>query len=175
MKWYNEPSSWHQEGERLLVKSDPKTDFWRKTHDGGIRDSGHFYHRVIGRHFTAEVKLSGRYTSLYDQAGLMIRLDELNWMKCGIEYVNGTQNASVVCTRDWSDWSVIPLPNPPTVWFRACYQATTCEVYYSLDGEKYTMIRQAFLPEARNYQVGLMIASPTGDGFEVEFEGFQVR
>jgi regulation of enolase protein 1 (concanavalin A-like superfamily) len=48
-------------------------------------------------------------------------------------------------------------------------------VYYSLDGEKYTMIRQAFLPEARNYQVGLMIASPTGDGFEVEFEGFQVR
>jgi regulation of enolase protein 1 (concanavalin A-like superfamily) len=55
MKWYNEPSSWHQEGERLLVKSDPKTDFWRKTHDGGIRDSGHFYHRVIGSHFTAEV------------------------------------------------------------------------------------------------------------------------
>jgi len=37
MKWYNEPSSWHQEGERLLVKSDPKTDFWRKTHDGGIQ------------------------------------------------------------------------------------------------------------------------------------------
>lgn len=175
MKWYNEPSSWHQDGEKLLVKSNPKTDFRRKTHDGGIRDSGHFYHHEIGGNFTAEVKLSGRYTSLYDQAGLMVRLDELNWMKCGIEYVDGIQNASVVCTRDWSDWSVIPLPNPPSVWFRACYQAPTCEVYYSLDGEKYTMIRQAFLPEARNHKIGLMIASPTGDGFEVEFEGFQVR
>jgi regulation of enolase protein 1 (concanavalin A-like superfamily) len=174
MEWYNEPQSWRREGERILAKADARTDFWRKTHNGSVQDNGHFYFQTVGGGFRAEVRVAGRYSALYDQAGLMVRVDASNWLKCGIEYVAGTQQASAVLTRDWSDWSVVALSDPPAAWFRAEYRAPTIEVHYSLDGESYTMIRQAYLPESARMQVGLMLACPTGDGFEVVFEGYRL-
>src|SRR5262245_7888603 len=103
MQWYNEPPHWLVDDETIVVRSARKTDFWRKTHYGFIRDSGHFYYQEVQGDFKAEVKVLGEYAALYDQAGLMVRLDEANWVKCGIEFVEGVQHASVVVTRDYSD------------------------------------------------------------------------
>ena len=60
------------------------------------------YETVTGD-FTATVKITGNYAVLYDQAGLMVRESETVWMKCGIEYLEGVQQASAVITRDFSD------------------------------------------------------------------------
>jgi uncharacterized protein len=174
MEWLNEPPAWQGNGNILTVTAGPRTDFWRKTHDGGVRDSGHFYHRTINGDFTAEVKVSGAYGALYDQAGLMIRLNEQTWLKCGIEYLDGVQQASVVVTRDCSDWSVLPLPDPPAIWLRVARHGATVEVRYSLDDATYTLIRQAYLTDAPALQVGPMLAAPTGEGFQATFEGFKV-
>ena len=57
------------------------------------------------RDFVASVKVTGQYKALYDQAGLMLRLDDQNWIKTGIEYVDERQNVSAVVTREFSDWS----------------------------------------------------------------------
>ncbi|MGH7822923.1 MAG: DUF1349 domain-containing protein, partial [Candidatus Binatia bacterium] len=65
MEWLHEPPLWRMEGETIHVTSGPKTDFWRKTHYGFIRDTGHFYHRPVPGDFTAEVKVTGRYRDLY--------------------------------------------------------------------------------------------------------------
>jgi len=174
MKWYNEPASWSREGDRILVRADPHTDFWRKTHGGAVRDNGHFYFQRTEGSFLAEVQITGRYSSLYDQAGLMVRGDARHWLKCGIEYLDGVQQASVVCTREWSDWSIVALSDAPTVWIRAEYRVPMVEVHYSMDGRKYSMIRQAHLPDSPHMRVGLMIACPTGDGFEAIFEGYRL-
>jgi regulation of enolase protein 1 (concanavalin A-like superfamily) len=151
------------------------TDFWRKTHNGLIRDNGHFYFRQITGDFTARVKFSGRYTALYDQAGLMVRADEANWLKCGIEFVEDIQYVSAVVTRDYSDWSVGSLPqNLPALWIRVSRQGTTMEVHYALDGADYTMLRTTYLTSADSVGVGLMCASPEGDGFAVTFEDLTI-
>jgi regulation of enolase protein 1 (concanavalin A-like superfamily) len=47
LHWQNEPPAWSADGGRIAVTTAPQTDFWRKTHDGGIRDSGHFYHQMV--------------------------------------------------------------------------------------------------------------------------------
>ena len=39
--------------------------------------------------FSAEVLVNGYYEELYDQAGLMLRVDALNWIKAGIEFTDG--------------------------------------------------------------------------------------
>ena len=83
MEWYNEPPSWSVFDNTITVTSAHGSDFWRKTHYGFIRDNGHFYSQPVQGDFVCEVKVSGRYEALYDQAGLMVRADETTWMKCG--------------------------------------------------------------------------------------------
>lgn len=176
MQWHNEAPQWTQDGNKITVTTGTKTDFWRKTHYGFIRDNGHIYYQPVTGNFEAEVKFSGQYNALYDHAGLMVRLDETTWMKCGVEFVQGAQFASAVVTRDFSDWSVVPLANnPATIWFRVKRVGEALEVFYSLDGAAYTMIRTAHLTDAETLNVGIMCASPEGNGFTTVFEGFTVR
>ena len=174
MQWLNEPPQWRQEGNRLEIRSDSHSDFWRRTHYGFIRDSGHCYGELMAGDCTAEVRVMGGYRDLYDQAGLMLRLDEQTWLKCGIEYVEGVQHLSAVVTREYSDWSVWALPeNPPAVWLRVRRQTEAVEVHFSLDGERYQLHRLAYLPPGPAL-VGPMCASPEGEGFVTVFEGFSI-
>jgi regulation of enolase protein 1 (concanavalin A-like superfamily) len=176
MEWLNEPIFWSEQDGTVQFTCLPQTDFWRKTHDGGIRDSGHFFFQEAVGDFVVEVRVSGDYAALYDQAGLMIRLDEANWMKCGIEFFQGVQNVSAVVTRDFSDWSVVPVAqNPPMLWLRVVRHGHTLEVYYSLDSSTFVMLRQAYFPPEPRVQVGVMACAPTGNGFVATFTGFRVQ
>jgi uncharacterized protein len=105
MSWLNEPKAWTASGNRITMTAEAKTDFWRVTHYGYITDNGHFYFVERDGDFTATVKVQGQYAALYDQAGLMVRIDEQHWIKTGIEWVNGTELVSTVVTRAVSDWS----------------------------------------------------------------------
>ncbi len=176
MQWLNEPQRWEEQGNVLRVSVDPGTDFWRKTHYGFIRDSGHVYSQRVTGDFTVEVKVSGAYRELYDQAGLMVRVDAEHWIKTGIEFVHDVQYVSAVVTNDFSDWSVAPLAgNPPSIWLRLVRKAEAVEVFYSFDGANYTLLRIAYLLPSDSADVGIMCAAPDGKGFDVLFEGFSVH
>ena len=174
MQWLNEPTKWTAQENRLVATSNAGTDFWRKTHDGGIRDHGHFYFESVVGNFTARVKQTAEYQSQYDQAGLMVRADESTWLKCGIEFMDGRHYASTVVTRDWSDCSVMPIEDPASLWILCERKDATFTVRYSLDGIEYETIRQAFLTEQATLQVGMMLAAPKGNGFEVRFEDYSL-
>jgi hypothetical protein len=175
MKWMNQPASWKVSGSRIMVQSKPKTDFWRKTFYGYITDNGHFLHLQVTGEFMFEARVGGNYHDLYDQAGLMVRVDAENWMKCGTELVDGVRHASVVFTRDFSDWSTMnDLSNDGPVWWRAVRTKDSVEVLCSLDGTKYTSVRQGYLIPGRPAEVGIMSASPEGNGFESTFEGLKL-
>jgi hypothetical protein len=176
MKWQNEPPSWHADGPVIEVVSGRRTDFWRETHYGFVRDDGHFFHDRIEGDFVAQVKVSGRFLALYDQAGLMVRRDESHWLKCGVELVDGVQQRSAVVTRHYSDWSVVPMPhNPASIWIRVTRRGAAVEVQCSEDGERYTLLRLAYLTPEPVVDVGIMCASPDGEGFSATFEGLEIR
>jgi len=174
MEWINEPAVWTEEHDTVTVTAEAGTDIWRQPGEGGIRDSGHMLVRPVTGNFTAEATIVARYVALYDQAGLMVRLDETTWMKCGIEYMHGIRYASAVVTREWSDWSIAGLPDPPAVRFRVVRRGATVEVYYSLGGGDFAMIRKAWLTDVPTVCAGLMCACPKGDGLTVSFEGFSL-
>ena len=174
-QWQNEPTQWKQQGETIHVQVDAGTDFWRKTHDSQIRDNGHFYFQPVEGDFVAHVKFSGQYQGQYDQAGLMVRVDQATWLKCGVEYVDGAHLASAVVTRDWSDWSVMPISVSDSLWCQLERHRQTFQVAFSFDGEKFEPVRQAFLTEVSHLQVGIMACAPKGDGFPVTFEDFTVQ
>jgi uncharacterized protein len=175
LKWHNPPAKWSAEGGTIVFDVMSKTDYWRTTHYGYDRDTGPFAFREAAGDFVARVKVEGTYRELYDQAGLMVRIDEKTWIKTGIEFVNGTQNVSTVVTRDFSDWSVVPLSTaPPLVWLELVRKADYVETKYSLDGTTWATVREAYFPPGTKVQIGVMAAAPEGKGFPVRFEGFSV-
>ena len=175
MQWLNEPPMWREEKGVLSVRAARKTDFWRKTHDGGIRDNGHFYYDLVENDFSASVEVIGQFQDQYDQAGLMLRLDEFTWLKCGVELKDGVQYASVVVTRDWSDWSIVKLDRPKSISLHVQRKRKAIEVAFSLDGREFQMMRQTFLTEAPVLNVGPVLAAPKGDGFDAVFRGWTLK
>lgn len=176
MEWLNEPAEWHGDEHDLIVTADAKTDFWRKTHYGFIRDSGHCFGQRVDGDLIADVTVSGDYRAQYDQAGLMVRVDQTIWLKCGIELVDGTQRASVVVTRDFSDWSILTLPTSPMAFrVRVQRQGDTLEIHAAVDDGPESLLRLAYLPMGDSVLVGPMCAAPEGDGFTVRFTGLTVR
>src|SRR6266478_4181425 len=164
MTWFNEPAASKRVGEKLIVHS------WRKTFYGYITDNGHFLHTRAEGDFTFEARVNGRYAALYDQAGLMVRVNAENWMKCGTECFDGKRHASVVFTRDFSDWSTMPdLTETAPVWWRAVRKGESIETLCSLDGKNFTSVRQGYFP-ASTAEVGIMCAAPEGTGFDAELD-----
>src|ERR1700730_939544 len=176
MTWFNEPQNWKQENDHFFIFADAHTDFWRKTHYGFIRDNGHFYYEKVTGNFEVETEFRGRYQSLYDQAGVMVRLDETTWMKTGIEFVHGIHHVSAVVTRDYSDWSVVPLYSyPGFLRLRLKREGGTVTVEYCSQEGKWIMFRTAYLSFVHELQVGRMAAAPEGAGFEVLFSEYRVK
>jgi regulation of enolase protein 1 (concanavalin A-like superfamily) len=170
MTWFNEPALSRRVGEKLVVHSRPKTDFWRKTFYGYITDNGHFLHLKADSDFVFEARVNGQYAALYDQAGLMVRINAENWMKCGTEFFEGKRHASVVFTREFSDWSTMPdLTENGPVWWRAVRKGESLETLCSLDGKVFASVRQGYFP-ASTAEVGIMCAAPEGTGFDAEFD-----
>lgn len=176
MKWYNEPSKWSgHPAQKLTFTVDPHTDYWQVTHYGFKRDNGPYYYQEIAGNFEASVKITGSYSELFHQAGLMIRIDEKNWIKTGIEYVDGVQNVSAVVTRDVSDWSVVPRQNSPeSVWLKLLRKGDYVEIRYSFDNKKYEMLRLAYFPPDVKVQIGVVAAAPGEKSFPVVIEDFKV-
>ena len=176
MNWLNEPSSWKVKDGNLKMNVTPKSDFWRKTHYGFTVDDGPFYYTTRGGEFEVSVKISGSYKTRFDQMGLMLRIDEEHWIKTGIEYVDGVYNFSTVVTDVYSNWSVIELNGKPeSIWIKAVRRIDAVEIFYSLDGVKYKMSNVAYLSDKKPVMVGMMAASPDGDGFDALFEDFFVK
>jgi regulation of enolase protein 1 (concanavalin A-like superfamily) len=176
MQWFNEPDQWELINDTSLsMFVTPFTDFWRKTHYGFTVDDGPFCYLNVGGEFEANVKISGHYKSRYDQMGLMIRKDEKNWIKTGVEFVDEKINLSAVVTLKRSDWSIVTLEEKPTaVWLKVLRRGDSIKIMYALNGKDYSMIRLAYFPENTPVMVGLTAASPDGEGFQALFDNFEV-
>lgn len=176
MIWFNEPESWHYQDGILTMEVPPKTDYWRVSHYGFTVDDAPFFYGEYGGEFEAKLKVSAEYRTRFDGAGLMIRLDHENYIKAGIEFVDGKYNLSTVVVHTTSDWSVIPLEKPVDfIWIKAVRRRDAIEVFYSFDDVVYTMMRNAWMAPNHPVRIGMYGASPDGNGFRATFSNFKVR
>ncbi|MBD8388298.1 DUF1349 domain-containing protein [Dysgonomonas sp. BGC7] len=176
MQWFNEPEKWEIKNNSLSMSVTPQSDYWRISHYGFTVDDAPFLYTTYGGEFEVKVKISGDYKVRFDQSGLMLRIDHENYIKAGIEFVDGKYNLSTVVTHKTSDWSVITLEKPVQyVWIKAVRRLDAVEVFYSFDDKEYVMMRNAWLQDNRPVMVGLMGACPDGNGFNARFDNFSVK
>jgi len=176
MQWFNEPAKWEIRDKALTLFVTPQTDYWRISHYGFTVDDAPFYYTTYGGEFEVKVKLTGNYKARFDQMGLMIRTDQENYIKTGVEFVDGKFNVSTVVTHKMSDWSVTTLEKvPPFIWIKAVRRLDAVEIFYSFDDVNYVLTRNCPIQDNHPVMVGLMAASPDGQGFEAKFEHFTVK
>jgi len=174
-KWLNEPTTWTRNGNELAFVTDLKTDFWRNTYYGFARDSGHFLGFEAGSSFTATVRVVGNFQSLYDQAGLMIRIDETRWVKTGVELSDGELFLSTVVTNGNSDWSVAkPFSELDDFHLRVTVNNGAMRIQASRTGKHWPLVRLAPFPVSNTCLVGPMACTPERAGLSVAFSDFSI-
>jgi regulation of enolase protein 1 (concanavalin A-like superfamily) len=203
-KWFNEPPDWQDDGSRLTLLTGAHTDFWRRTLEDKLSDedfaaiglapgpyvvnNGHLYYDEVAGDFTVSVMVSAEFADQYDQAGLMVRQDDENWIKYGLEVVQGTWadryeyrgSAHLLgcsfTSHGWSEWSVLPQfpENPSAVWLRIIREGRSFFIDFSVDGRDFTLVKLCSLPDAGMLQVGRYATAPSGNGFRATFTNYQL-
>lgn len=174
-RWLNQPQDIVTDGAGLHVVTDAGSDFWQETFYGFKRDSGHFYGFQTDGDFTAQLRVQGQFKELYDQAGMMVRIDGTHWMKAGIELSDGRAMLSSVVTNGQSDWATNPYEgDPEDFWIRATVKEGVLRLQVSGDGIAWALMRLCPFPAASCYAVGPMTCSPERGGLKVSFSDWRL-
>jgi uncharacterized protein len=174
--WLNEPKVHSALADATLeVVTDKETDFWRETHYGFIRDSGHFLAFEAASSFTCQFRVRGTFVTLYDQAGIMVRVSERQWVRAGIELSDGRAMLSSVLTDGNSDWATgLYEADPTDFWMRATVEDRVLRLQVSSDGHHWPLVRLCPFPAASGYLVGPMACSPKRGGLRVLFSDWKL-
>ncbi|MGY2900320.1 regulation of enolase protein 1 (concanavalin A-like superfamily) [Curtobacterium sp. PvP017] len=174
--WTHEPEAAVLDGDVLRVTAVEGSDAWRTTSYGFVHDSEHALVERIDGAFSVEVSFVLDYTEQFDQAGVFLRVDERNWIKAGVEVSDGTPQLGAVVTRDFSDWSVAPVPEwvGRVVTMRVSRDGDAVTVRAWADDEQPRLVRVAYLDPDAAVSAGLLCAAPTRAGLTVSFTGYRV-
>ncbi|WP_394842904.1 DUF1349 domain-containing protein [Pendulispora brunnea] len=172
--WLNRPPRVEIDGEHLVVTTALNGDFWRKTSYGFIHDNGHALLAPLPNGAAVEITYEARFEAQFDQAGVMVRVDERTWVKAGVEFADGLPQLGAVATRDYSDWSLAPAPDwigiPITL--RASRSGDALTIRARKGEEPWQLVRVIpFMPDAVA-SAGPFCCSPQRAGLEVRFTRF---
>ncbi|RSN56809.1 DUF1349 domain-containing protein [Actinomadura sp. WAC 06369] len=170
--WLNPPVEAAEDGRGLRVTAARGSDFWRTTSYGYDRDGGHALLAPFGPEAAVEVSFVADYDRQFDQAGLLVRIDEATWIKAGLEYCDGAMQLGAVVTAGLSDWSSAPVDwAGREVTVRASRSGDAVTVRARAGGEPWRMIRLAPFPAGVPARAGLYCCAPERAGLTVRFTG----
>lgn len=178
LTWHCEPAVWKTEAGKLLLATDPETDFWQKTHYGFSADNGHFLYAETEGDFTMESVVEYDFKNQYDQAGLMVRISPDFWIKTAIEYEPDEANKlGAVVTRDgYSDWSTQDVRDDlKSVFFRILRKGPDFIIQYrEKDNQPWVQLRMTHLKDQKTISCGIYACSPKAAGFTASFGYLQI-
>jgi regulation of enolase protein 1 (concanavalin A-like superfamily) len=106
--WHNPPARRQVSADAATFQPEEGSDFWQQTSYGFSRDSGQALLMPLRRPAAMEVTFEGTFANQFDQAGLLLRVNDVLWLKAGVEFADGVLCAGAVVTRGTSDWSLAP-------------------------------------------------------------------
>lgn len=172
--WLNSPVDVRTDGGDLLVTTAQGSDFWRTTSYGFVRDSGHALLTPFPAGTAVEVGFVPAFDELYDQAGVMVRVDPRTWLKAGIELTDGAPHLGAVATNGQSDWSLSPVPDwaGREVTIRVSRSGDALTVRARVAREPWRTVRLAPLAPSAVAMAGPFCCSPQREGLQVRFTRF---
>ncbi|MGW1092258.1 DUF1349 domain-containing protein [Streptomyces sp. NPDC002596] len=172
--WLNPPLVVEADAAGLLVTTRNRSDFWRTTSYGFVRDDGHALLAELTTGSAVEVTFQAQFDALYDQAGVMVRVDDQTWIKAGVEMTDAVPHLGAVVTRGQSDWSMAPVPDwaGRQVTVRASRDGDAVTIRARCEEGPWRMVRLAPLAPNAAASAGPFCCSPQREGLQVRFTRF---
>lgn len=179
MKWLYEPSAWEFRKDGIFVKTDKITDFWQRTHYGFRNDNAHMLYIETEKDFIMTTKVKFNAIHQFDQCGLVVRVDEDNWLKTSIEYElnNPPKLGAVVTNLGYSDWSTEELDSKANeAEFRISREGKDYKIEVNVLNRGWRQLRICHLhSEEKKVKCGIYCCSPIDNGYEVLFTDLKIE
>jgi regulation of enolase protein 1 (concanavalin A-like superfamily) len=160
-RWSGEPGEPVIDGAGVSFATRPGTDLWQRTYYGfRVADApARLVH--VDRNVTLTVRAAFDYRARYDQAGVLVLVDDDCWAKASIEFEEGglSRLGTVVTNHGYSDWATRDVPTPSRFWYRASLRGPDLLFEACADGQHWEQLRVAHL-HALGATTEAMAASP---------------
>ena len=169
-EWLNEPADVDFREAGMLVSAKGGTDFWQNKSRNVHKDDGHFFFVRKCGNFVLTTHWGFDNMEALNQCGLMLRVDERNWIKASVMTDNPQfpKLGSCVAQNGYTDWAAFGLPEGINeLWLRLKRQQGDYILFCSTDGNNFQQIRLFNLPnEDVEVKAGAYICAPKSAGFQ---------
>lgn len=189
--WLNPPSLYQAADDCITLTTEPGTDFWQRTYYGFQNNNAHAYLWKTEKNFTFECTARCHYKVRFDQAGVLVWVDQFNWIKVSLEYEDESLSrlGAVVTNNGYSDWSTRNCETSGFIQYRVSQRGPDflLEANEGGDWEQLRVCHLAVLGvttadmgtlnatdlPAVPVSVGVYACSPGESSVEVEFDNIQ--
>lgn len=176
--WINPPQKFMLNNDVLKIQTEPKTDFWQRTHYGFSRANAPAFLTKIEGDFTFSVKTRFKTQKQYDQCGVFLYTDDENWVKASVEYENEqfARLGSVVTNLGYSDWATNDIPFPVNeMSYRVCLKGQDVFIEFAEKDTEFKQMRILHLHKTvQDAGIGVYACSPLKSSFEAVFTEFNL-
>ncbi|GGH16109.1 DUF1349 domain-containing protein [Paenibacillus segetis] len=177
--WIHEPTVYSIQENKIIIRTDPETDFWQRTYYGFKNDNAPaLLWKTEEQHFSFVVKTQFDSKHRYDQCGIIIYQNSDNWFKVAMEYENEEfqRLGSVVTNKGYSDWATTDISaDIKIMYYRLSRRESDFCIENSYDGVHFKQMRIFHLFEGSGeIQLGLYACSPEKSSFEAIFSEMEV-
>ena len=175
--WMNQPNRFVIERNQLIIETEPGTDLWQKTYYGFQIDNAPAFMQEMASDFTFVVKTEFEESSFkYDQCGLLVYIDNENWIKVSVEYENEkfARLGSVATNLGYSDWATTDISSGVSeMSYRLSRRGQDFYIENSIDGKIYNQMRMLHMhKKSTAVKVGVYACSPLQSSFNAVFSVF---
>ena len=177
MRWINKPLTYLVHRDYVIINSVSHTDMWQKTYYNVEKCNAPALLLYTKQNFTFRVKVEANYQNKYDQVGILIYVDDQNWIKVGIEYHNDSYSflSTVVTIDGRSDWSTSKMSSDiHFMYYRLSHRNGEFKIENSLDGENYRQMRIFNFYSEDKFGVGIYVSSPLDSNFDATFSNMYI-
>ncbi len=179
--WMNE-STVTKDGGQIRIYAPEGSDIFCSNGEAGEDAapgtvcSAPFYYTEVTGNFVMRARVSLEFVTTFDSACIMVWQDETHWAKACFEKTEYDTHAVVsVVTKEFSDDANGCNVEEDKVWLQISRRGSEFAFHYSIDGEKYYMMRFFVLPAGETIRAGLLAQAPQGEGGVRIFENWSIE
>ena len=170
LTWENTPVHFEKNSGSFTITAGEKTDMFRDPNVTYNTDNAPKLVFTPDQNFVLTACIQHSFTSKWDGGAIVLKADNLNWIKfCFEKDYTGQHRVVSVVTNNISDDCNSAAIAGDKVFYKIAKADNVITLYYSTDGQNWFLIRHLQFNAKGPLKLGFLAQSPTGKSCKVNF------